>query len=105
MSVNTNRQPAEVTPTYLRGGDPALADYYPAWLGNLADDVTLEGSLIGRRRPRHRTGSTGCASSLSARSTTHQQFHFAGAYGENGCLEDYTAQVRRRDRLATAPSS
>ena len=29
-------------------GDPArsLADYYPAWLDNLADDVTLEGSAM-----------------------------------------------------------
>jgi hypothetical protein len=24
----------------------------------------------------------------------HQQFNFAGSYGENGWLEDYTAQVR-----------
>ena len=30
--------------TYTGSGDPALADYYPAWLDNLADDVTLEGS-------------------------------------------------------------
>ena len=24
----------------------SLADYYPAWLDNLADDVTLEGSAM-----------------------------------------------------------
>lgn len=27
-------------------GDPGLADYYPAWLDNLAEDVTLEGSMM-----------------------------------------------------------
>ena len=26
--------------------DPDLADYYPAWLDHLADDVTLEGSTM-----------------------------------------------------------
>ena len=33
-------------PTYLASGDPALADYFPAWINNLADDVTLEGSMM-----------------------------------------------------------
>jgi len=37
-----NTKPEEGTPTYLeRSGDPALAGYFPAWLNNLADDVTL----------------------------------------------------------------
>ena len=35
-------------PTYVQGGDPAgrFTDYYPVWLDNLADDVTIEGSLL-----------------------------------------------------------
>jgi hypothetical protein len=35
-------------PTYLGRGDPAgrFADYYPAWMDKLADDVTLEGSML-----------------------------------------------------------
>ncbi len=35
-------------PTYLGTGDPAgrFADYYPAWVDKLADDVTLEGSML-----------------------------------------------------------
>jgi hypothetical protein len=39
---------------YLGHGDPALANYYPAWLDNMADDATVEGSLRrgGRRVPR-----------------------------------------------------
>ena len=34
--------------TYMGSGDrgPQLADYYPAWLDNLAGDVTLEGSAM-----------------------------------------------------------
>ena len=91
MSVNTNRQPAEVTPTYLRGGDPALADYYPAWLDNLADDVTLEGSMMDGAVQ----GTDAVRAVLVAIRSLYdeQEFHFAGAYGENGFLEDYTAQV------------
>ncbi len=47
----------------MRSGDPEaqLTDYYPAWLDNLADDVTLEGSAMdgfvqGPEAVRSRTG-------------------------------------------------
>ena len=35
-------------PTYLGSGDPARqrTDYYPPWLDNLADDVTLEAGVF-----------------------------------------------------------
>jgi hypothetical protein len=47
----TNVPSSQVTdgvPTHVGGGDPAgrLTDYYPTWLDNLADDVTVEGSLL-----------------------------------------------------------
>jgi len=69
-----------------------LADYYPAWLDNLADDVTLEGSAMD-----------GVVQGAEAARTVlvyirslydYQKFNFAGPYGENGFLEDYTAGVR-----------
>jgi hypothetical protein len=69
-----------------------LANYYPAWLDNLADDVTLEGSAMN-----------GVVQGAEAARTVlvyirslydYQQFNFAGPYGENGFLEDYTAGVR-----------
>ena len=69
-----------------------LADYYPAWLDNLADDVTLEGSAMD-----------GVVQGAEAARTVlvyirslydYQRFNFAGPYGENGFLEDYTARVR-----------
>ena len=78
--------------THTGSGDPALADYYPAWLDNLADDVTLEGSAMD-----------GFVQGAEAVRTVlvqiralydYQEFHFAGPYGDNGWLEEYTAGVR-----------
>jgi len=94
LSVSIEREaPAgEGKPTYLRSGDPGLADYYPAWLDNLADDVTLEGSMMD--------GAVQGAEAVQAliiaiRSLyDDQEFHFAGPYGTNGFLEDYSAHVR-----------
>jgi hypothetical protein len=84
----------EGAPTYLRGGDLAhrLTDYYPAWLDNLADDVTVEGSLLD--------GAVQGAEAVRTILITirglydHQEFNFAGPYGDNGFLEEYIAQVR-----------
>ncbi len=70
---------------------PQLADYYPAGLDNLADDVILEGSAMdgfvqGPEAVR--------AVLVSIRGLyDYQRFNFAGPYGENGWLEDYTAGV------------
>ena len=80
-------------PTYMGGGDPdgRFNDYYPAWMDNLADDVTVEGSLLD--------GAVEGAEAVRTIVVTvrtlyeHQEFNFAGPYGDNGFLEDYTAQV------------
>jgi hypothetical protein len=72
--------------TYL--GKP----YYPLWLDNLADDVTLEAAAMdGTAR-----GADDVRSILvSARELyDHQEFNYAGPCGENGFLEDYTSSVR-----------
>jgi hypothetical protein len=75
-------------------GDPAggLYDYYPAWLDNLADDVTLEGSMMDG----FVQGAEGVRTVLVAIRTLYdyQNFNFVGPYGDNGWLEDYTAGVR-----------
>jgi hypothetical protein len=79
-------------PTYLGAGDPALADYYPAWLDKLADHVTVEGSLLD--------GAVQGAEAVRTILVTirglydQQEFNFAGPYGDNGFLETYTARVR-----------
>jgi hypothetical protein len=68
--------------TYLGSGDPARrrTDYYPSWLDNLADNVTVEGSAMD--------------GAVQGAEYEYQEFNFAGPYGYNGFLEDYTAQVR-----------
>src|SRR5215472_12519275 len=79
-------------PTYLGSGDTALTNYYPAWLDNLADDATVEGSLLD--------GAVQGAQAVRSILVTirslydRQEFKFAGPYGDNGFLEDYIAQVR-----------
>jgi hypothetical protein len=80
--------------TYLGSGDQARGrtDYYPEWLDNLADDVTLEGSVLnGTVR-----GAEAVRTLLAYARTLYeyQEFSFAGPYGDNGFLEDYTSQVR-----------
>jgi hypothetical protein len=85
------------TPTYMGSADPDrsrtdYSDYYPAWLDNLAEDVTIEGSLLdgAAQGPEAVRTIVGAIRTLYER----QEFNFAGPYGDNGFLEDYTAQVR-----------
>ena len=74
------------------GGDPALADYYPEWLDNLADDVVLEGSAMDG----FVQGADAVRTVIVAIRTLYdyQDFTFVGPYGDNSWLEDYTAGVR-----------
>ena len=80
--------------TYPGSGDPArkLADYYPAWLDNLANDVTLEGSMMDG----FVQGAEAVRTVLVSIRTLYdyQEFNSAGPYGQNGWIEDYTAGVR-----------
>ena len=82
----------DVPPQYLGSGDPALKDYYPAWLDNMADDATVEGSMLdGAVQGAEAVRSV----VLTIRSLyDRQEFKFAGPYGDNGFLEDYVAEVR-----------
>jgi hypothetical protein len=80
-------------PLYLFKANPALAGYYPKWVDNLAEDATLEGSMLdGIVR-----GDDVKKVVLAIRSLYDRQAHrFAGAYGDNNFLEDYVAEVRGR---------
>ena len=81
----------DVIPQYLGSGDPALKDYYPEWVNNFADDATVEGSMLNGAVQ----GADAVRSIvLAIRSFyEHQEFKFAGPYGDNGFLEDYVAKV------------
>ena len=80
-------------PTYLGTGDPAgrFADYHPAWVDEMAADITLEGSMLdgavqGAEAVR---AVIGVVRELYDR----QDFNLAGPWGDNGFIEDYTAEV------------
>jgi hypothetical protein len=68
------------------------ADYRPVWLNSLAQDVTLEGSAMNGLVQ----GPEAVRTIVTFIRTLYdrQEFNFAGPYGENGFIEDYTAWVR-----------
>ena len=68
------------------------SDYRPVWLESLADDVTIEGSAMNGVVQ----GADAVRSIVTYIRTLYdsQEFNFAGPYGEDGFLEDYTANVR-----------
>jgi hypothetical protein len=94
MSSTPSGQSTDGVPTYLGGGDPggAYADYYPAWIEKLADDVTIEGSLLdgAAQGPEAVRSIVGTIRTLYE----NQNFNFAGPYRDNDWIEDYTAHVR-----------
>jgi hypothetical protein len=66
--------------------------YYPLWLDDLADDVTLEAAAMdGTAR-----GAEDVRFILVAarEQYEHQVFTYAGPCGENSFLEDYSSSVR-----------
>jgi hypothetical protein len=48
MTNISGMQATDSVPTYLGRGDPAdrFSGYYPAWVDNMAGDITLDGSLL-----------------------------------------------------------
>ena len=96
MSNVPDTKSTDGVPTYLGRGDPAgrFADYHPAWVEKMAGDITLEGSLLdgavqGAEAVR---AVIGAARQLYDR----QDFNFAGPWGDNSFIEDYTAEVGGR---------
>jgi hypothetical protein len=80
--------------TYMESSDSyrRFTGYYPAWLDNLPDDHTLEGSAMDgilQGADPVRTALVDIPSLYD-----YQEFNFAGPYGDGGWLEDYTAGVR-----------
>jgi hypothetical protein len=78
----------------MGGGDPAsrFTDYYPAWLDNLADDASVEGSMLDGAVQ----GAEGVRTIVATIRTEYrdsQEFNFTGPWGDNGWLEDYIARV------------
>ena len=82
------------TATYLGSGDASRhrRDYRPEWLDNLADDVTIEGSVLTgiAQGPEAIRAILGFARQLY----DYQEFNYVGRYGDDGFVEDYTSVVR-----------
>jgi hypothetical protein len=82
------------TTTYLGSGDVGKhrRDYKPDWLDNLADDVTIEGSVLTgiAEGPEAIRAILGFARTLYE----YQEFNYVGRYGDDGFVEDYTSVVR-----------
>jgi hypothetical protein len=92
-------------PTYLESADPtrlltdfavhtvAAGDYSPTWLHSLADDVTLEGSMMNGAVQ----GAEAALAIISYIRDVYEQsekFKYAGPYGEDSFIEIYNAGVR-----------
>jgi hypothetical protein len=92
MTYPGNGDPARRL-TLFDGSEVERTDYRPVWVNNLADDVTIEGSAMNGVVQ----GAQAVRSIVTYIRTLYddQEFNFAGPYGENGFLEDYTARVRR----------
>jgi len=77
--------------TRFDGVRTPTTDYQPVWINSLADDVTIEGSAMDGVVQ----GAEGVRSIVMYIRTLYdrQEFNFAGPYGEDGFLEDYTAWI------------
>ena len=94
MTDIASDHPADGAATYMGSGDPARrrSDYYPAWLDNLADEVTVEASAMNGAAQGPEAVR---AIVVAARSLYEGQgINFAGPCGDNGFLEDYTTDVQ-----------
>ena len=64
--------------------------YYPLWLDNLADDVTLEAAAMDGTA--HGADDVRFILVKAREQYAHQEFNYAGPCGGNGFLEDYRAR-------------
>jgi hypothetical protein len=66
--------------------------YYPIWLDNLADDVTLEAAAMDGTA--HGAEDVRSIVVTAREVYDNQQFSFAGPAGDYGFVEDYTTEIR-----------
>jgi hypothetical protein len=66
--------------------------YYPVWLDNLADDVTLEASAMDGAA--HGADAVRTILSKAREQYEQQEFRYAGPCGEQTFVEDYSSLVR-----------
>ena len=76
----------------FNGQTVSAAEYYPVWLNNLSDDVTVEGSLMNGfvQGPEGVRAVVTCIRKIYDR----QEWSFADFFGENLFFENYTGWVQ-----------
>lgn len=67
-------------------------EYYPKWLDNLANDVTLEAAAMDG--VAQGAGDVGAILAVARQQYEDQVFSYAGPCGDYGFVEDYSAEVR-----------
>jgi len=67
-------------------------EYYPKWLDNLADEVTLEAAAMDD--VARGAKDVGAVMVVARQQYENQVFSYAGPCGDYGFVEDYTAEVR-----------
>ena len=92
MSIDSKAFVEAGKPRYLASGDPDLAGYYPDWLDDIAEDATVEGSMLDGA-VRGPEGVRAIVTAIRAIYGDSQEFHFTGPWGDDGWLEDYIARV------------
>ncbi len=65
--------------------------YYPEWLDNLADDVTLEAAAMDGTA--HGAEDVRAILVVARDQYERQEFNYAGPCGESSYVEDYTSSV------------
>jgi hypothetical protein len=76
---------------YKCHGDPDLESYFPAWLNDVAEDATLEGSFLDGVI----VGKEGLLAVVLKIKDLYedQKFVSVGPYGDNGWIEEYVTHV------------
>lgn len=76
---------------YSCNGDPDLKDYYPEWVKDVADNATLEGTMLDGVI----VGREGLQSVVLKIKELYdrQDFVSVGRYGENAWIEEYVAEI------------
>jgi hypothetical protein len=67
-------------------------EYYPKWLDNLANDVTLEAAAMDGAA--HGAEDVGAILVVARQQYEDQVFTYAGPCGDYGFVEDYAAELR-----------
>jgi hypothetical protein len=79
-------------PNFANGGGMTYmgTEYYPKWLDNLANDVTLEAAAMDGAA--HGAEDVGAILVVARQQYEDQVFTYAGPCGDYGFVEDYAAE-------------